>query len=100
LYFKIFLSSAVKIFSMSKGTYYGEVLENGKRPTSVHFLLFLELFLEIPQVVLEKPCLPSTFLLQHVELPLQIAILRLLVGYAFIQGSKFLVTTHNCFQFV
>jgi hypothetical protein len=66
-----------------------------KRPTLVRFLLFLELLLKILPVVLEKPCLPSMFLLQHVELPPQIAILRLLVGYALVQGSKFLVTTHN-----
>jgi hypothetical protein len=66
-----------------------------KRPTLARFLLFLELLLEIPQVIPEKPCLLSTFLLQHVELPPQIAILRLLIGYALVQGSKFLVTTHN-----
>jgi hypothetical protein len=71
----------------------------------VRLLLFLELFLElrvgfleVSQVVLEEPCLSSPFLLQHIELPLQIAVLRNLVGYALIQGSKLLVTTHNYLQ--
>jgi hypothetical protein len=66
----------------------------------VRFLLFLELLLEIVQIVLEKPCLSSPFLLQHVKLSLKIAVLCLLVGYAFFHGSKLLVTTHNCFQFL
>jgi hypothetical protein len=68
----------------------------------VRRLLFLELFLELGvcflevlQVVLEQPSLSSPFLFQHVELPLQIAILSLLLGYALVQGSQFLVTTHN-----
>jgi hypothetical protein len=64
--------------------------------------LLLELgvgFLEVSQVILEKPCLSSPFMLQHLELPLQKAVLRNLLGYALIQGNKFLMTTHNCFQF-
>jgi hypothetical protein len=68
--------------------------------TLVRLLLFLELLLEIAQIVLKKPCLSSLFLLQHVKLSLKIAVLRLLVGYAFFHGSKLLVTTHNCFQFL
>jgi hypothetical protein len=64
----------------------------------VRFLLFLELLLEIAQVVLEKPCLSSLFLLQHVKLSLKIAVLRLLFGYALLPSSKLLVTTHDCFQ--
>jgi hypothetical protein len=55
--------------------------------------LFLELgvgFLEVSQVVLEEPCLSSPFLLQHVKLPLQIAVLHNLIGYVLIQGSKLL----------
>jgi hypothetical protein len=63
--------------------------------------LFLELgvfFLEVSQVVLEEPCLSSPFLLQHVELPLKIVVLRQLLGYALVFGSKLLVTTHNGFQ--
>jgi hypothetical protein len=64
--------------------------------------LLLELgvgFLEVSQVILEEPCLSSPFMLQHLELPLQKAILRNTLGYTLIQGSKFLVTTHNYFQF-
>jgi hypothetical protein len=71
----------------------------------VHLLLFLKLFLElgvgfleVTQVVLEEPCLSSSLLLQHVKLSLKIAVLRLLFGYAFLPGSKLLVTTHDCFQ--
>jgi hypothetical protein len=63
--------------------------------------LFLELavgFLEVSQVVLEEPCLSSPFLLQHVELPLKIAVLRQLLGYVLVFGSKLPVTTHNGFQ--
>jgi hypothetical protein len=63
--------------------------------------LFLELrvsFLEVSQVVLEEPCLSSLFLLQHVELPLKIVVLRQLLGYALVFGSKLPVTTHNGFQ--
>jgi hypothetical protein len=62
----------------------------------VRFLL-LELLLEIAQVILEKPCLSSTFLLQHVEFSPEVAVLRLLLGYALLPGSKPLVTTHDYF---
>jgi hypothetical protein len=64
----------------------------------VRLLLFLELFLEIAQIVLEKPRLSSPLLLQHVKFSLKIAVLRLLFGYAFFLSSKFLMTTHDCFQ--
>jgi hypothetical protein len=57
-------------------------------------LLLLELFLELGaglfevfQVILEQPSLSSSFLLQYIKLSLQIAILRLLLGDAFVQGS-------------
>jgi hypothetical protein len=69
-------------------------------------LLFLELLLELRvgslevlHVVLQEPCLSSPFLLQLVELPLQIQVLRLLIVDALFQSSEFLVTTHNCPQF-
>jgi hypothetical protein len=51
--------------------------------------------LEVLQVVLVQPSLSSPFLFQHVKLPLQIAVFRLLVGDALVQGSQLLVTTHN-----
>jgi hypothetical protein len=69
-------------------------------------LLFLELLLELGvgslevlHVILQEPCLSSPFLLQLVELPLQIQVLHLLVVDALFQSSEFLVTTHNCPQF-
>jgi hypothetical protein len=60
--------------------------------------LFLELFLEIAQVVLEEPCLSSPLLLQLVKFSLKIAVLRLLFGYALFLGSKLLVATYDYFQ--
>jgi hypothetical protein len=67
----------------------------------VCLLLFLELLLEIAQIILEKPCLSSfSYFSMSSSLSLKIAVLRLLVGYAFFYGSKLLVTTHNCFQFL
>jgi hypothetical protein len=74
-------------------------------PTLVRLLLFLELllvlcllllelflelrvgFCEVFQVILEQPSFSSPFLLQYIKLSLQIAILRLLLGDALIQGS-------------
>jgi hypothetical protein len=57
-------------------------------------LLLLELLLELGvgllevlQVILEQPGLLSSFLLQYVQLSLQIAILRNLLGDALVQGS-------------
>jgi hypothetical protein len=66
----------------------------------VRLLLFLELFLEIAQIVLEEPRLSSPLLLQLVEFSLKIAVLRQLFEYAFFLGSKLLVATHDCFQFL
>jgi hypothetical protein len=63
-------------------------------PLLVLHLLLLELFLELGvgffevlQVILEQPSLSSSFLLLYIKLSLQIAILRLLLGDALIQGS-------------
>jgi hypothetical protein len=57
-------------------------------------LLLLELFLELGvgllevfQVILEQPSLSSSFMLQHVQLSLQIAILRNFFRDALVQGS-------------
>jgi hypothetical protein len=57
-------------------------------------LLLLKLFLELEvghfevfQVILEQPSLSSSFLLQYIKLSLQIAILRLLLEDALVQGS-------------
>jgi hypothetical protein len=73
----------------------------------VRLLLFLELFLElgvgfleIAQIIFEEPRLSSPLLLQLVKFSLKIAVLRLLFGYVFFLGSKLLVTTHDCFQFL
>jgi hypothetical protein len=46
----------------------------------VRLLLFLELFLEIAQIVLEEPRLSSALLLQLVKFSLKIAVLRPLFG--------------------
>jgi hypothetical protein len=71
----------------------------------VHLLLFLELFLElgvgfleVTQVVLEKPCLSSPLLLQLVNFSPEIDVLCQLLGDALVLGSKLLVITHNGFQ--
>jgi hypothetical protein len=57
-------------------------------------LLLLELFLELGvgllevfQVILEQPSLSSSFMLQHIQLSLQIAILRNFFRDALVQGS-------------
>jgi hypothetical protein len=89
LYVKIFLSSAVKIFSEIKENCYGKVLERRKGPTLVRFLLLFELLLglgvgllKVAEVILEEPCLLSPLLFQLVELSLKIDVLRPLFGYA------------------
>jgi hypothetical protein len=53
--------------------------------------LFLELFLEIAQIVLEEPRLSSPLLLQLVKFSLKIDVLHQLLGYAFVLGSELLV---------
>jgi hypothetical protein len=71
----------------------------------VRLLLTLELFpelgvgpFEIPQIVLEVPCLPSPLCLQLVKFSPKIDVLCQLLGYAPVLGSKLLVTTHDYFQ--
>jgi hypothetical protein len=65
-------------------------------------LLLLELFLELGvgllevlQVILEQPSLSSSFMLQHIQLSLQIAVLRNFFGDALVQGSYLSRITHN-----
>jgi hypothetical protein len=65
----------------------------------LNLLLFLELFLEIAQVILEEPCLSSPLLLQLVKFSPKIYVLRQLLGYVFVLGSELLVATTTAFSF-
>jgi hypothetical protein len=65
--------------------------------------LLLELrvgLLEVLQIILEQPSLSSSFVLQHVQLSLQIAILGNLLGDALVQGSQFSRVTHDRVEFL
>jgi hypothetical protein len=90
LYFKIFLSSAVK-FQCPKKPFKGKVLETSEWLTLVRLPLIFELLL------VRFPLHLELFLEFGVGF-LETAALRLFIGDAFFQGGELLVTTHNGFQ--
>jgi hypothetical protein len=70
-------------------------------------LLLLELLLklrvgllEFLQIILEQPGLSGSFVLQHVQLSLQITILDNLLGDALVQGSYFPRVAHDRAEFL